>query len=47
LASGCVTDDEARDVLQRAVPLVPAGTALTRDGSWLRSALEQIARGET
>jgi hypothetical protein len=46
LASGCVTDDEARDVLQRAVPLVPAGTALTRDGSWLRSALEQIARGE-
>jgi hypothetical protein len=46
LASGCVTDDEARDVLQRAVPLVPAGTALARDGSWLRSALEQIARGE-
>ncbi len=46
LASNCVTDDEARNVLQRAVPLVPAGTALTSDGSWLRSVLEQIARGE-
>ena len=46
LASGCVTDDEARNVVQRAVPLVPAGTALTSDGSWLRSALEQIAKGE-
>jgi hypothetical protein len=47
LATSCITDDDARDVVQRALPRVPAGTALPSDGSWLRSALERIAKGET
>jgi hypothetical protein len=46
LASDCVTDDDARRVLERAVPLVPAGTALRSDAAWLRPALQQIAAGE-
>jgi hypothetical protein len=45
LATGCVTDEDARDVLTRSVRLVPAGAVRTNDGEWLRTVLNRIAHG--